>query len=278
MLLTCFKHDFKALSRILVPVLICIGAAAVLGFCDTLIVFGEKPYDIMSGNLIGGMLSASAIGGLIVIAMLLAAAVTVMMVLIFVRFYRSMVTDEAYLTFTLPVSAGTLIASKFLASLVWMLIGSAAICAAGLVILTGVALADADFTFGEAMRAVWDLMREVFSSEPLVISLGCLYAVASAVRSYFQITAAILFGASIVRKNKALAAVGMVLGVNFIMNTVLSVIGVSALLPRLYLDALGTSGMGVESWLIIQSGVNILLAAVFWWLNVHIAKKSVNIE
>ncbi len=279
MLLTCFKHDFKSLSRTLVPALIGIAGAAAFGFFNALIVTLNTQSDSLQVGVVSNVLNASAVGGLLLAAMLLAAALTVFAVLIFVRFYRSMVTDEAYLTFTLPVTAGQLIASKFIASALWMLIGLAAIGAAGFVVLCGFTVAIPDVTAFKLVGMFLDVIREVAKEIPAAFVLWCLYMLVSAVRSYFQITGAILFGASIVRKNKVLIAIVMVLGVNFVVNTVLSLVGISALLPRLYIASYTNEQMpDMTTWLIVQCAVNALLAAGFWWLNWHVAKKSVNIE
>ncbi len=277
MLLTCFKHDFKALSRTLVPALIGIAGAAVFGFLSALTFsLTEKSDAAQTGAALPGALNAAAVGSLIVDGMLLAAVMTVIVVLIFVRFYRSMVTDEAYLTFTLPVTAGQLIGAKFLASAVWFLIGSAALAIAGGLIYTGAILAGGG-DFREAMVDLWQEVFELLAENPLTAFLLILCAVAAAVRWYFQITGAILFGASVVRKNKALAAVGMVFAVNFVVNLVTS------FFPSLGLFALvfgfgGSYDFDMNIWLLVQTGISAILAAVFWWMSVRIAKKSVNIE
>ncbi len=276
MLLTCFKHDFKALSRTLVPALIGIAGAAVFGFLSALTFsLTEKSDAAQTGAALPGALNAAAVGSLIVDGMLLAAAMTVIVVLIFVRFYRSMVTDEAYLTFTLPVTPGRLIASKFLASGVWMLIGGAAVTAAGFVVAAGFEASDPF----QLVRVFWYLIREAAAEVPLEFFLACLLLLISAVRSYFQITGAILFGASIVRRHKVLVSILLVLGVNFVVGMVLTVFGVATFFQRLYVAAYtDTVSIGAVTWLIVQCAVNALLAAAFWWVNVRIAKKSVNIE
>ncbi|MBQ3815894.1 MAG: hypothetical protein II836_07545, partial [Clostridia bacterium] len=118
MLVKLFRHDFRAQSRMQIPVLIAIAAAAVLGFLNMIFLAGTG-----SGRLVSeeansyGLLLGAAISGTFLIFLALGIAMTVMAVLIFVRFYRSMVTDEAYLTFTLPVTAGQLIGAKFLSSM-----------------------------------------------------------------------------------------------------------------------------------------------------------------
>lgn len=279
MFLKLFRHDFKGLARWMGPVMIGIGGAAVLGFINTLILgssAARTSYD--SGRSTESLLVAS-IGGTALVTMALAAAVTVIAVLIFVKFYKSMVTDEAYLTFTLPVSAGQLVGSKFLAAALWTLIGGIVIFFAFCAIGCGFLLSggpDAREFFAEVMHDLFEILFDNAGNVALLL----LFAVTGAVRTYFQITSAILFGASVVRKNKALAAVGMVFVVNFAVNLILSLTGVSYMLPMIfgvdYGFAAEETGMQTALW--IQSAVNAVLTAVFWWWSWRLAKKSVNIE
>ena len=278
MFLKLFKHDFRGLGRWLWPVMIGIGGAAVLGFVNMLVLGGAGRG--MDNQRPGAeALLAASLGGTALIAMALAAAATVIAVLIFVRFYKSMVTDEAYLTFTLPATAGQLIGSKFLSAAVWTLIGGAVTAAACLAIFCGILISggeDAREFFGY----FWKDLGEVLSENLGTFLLFLLFAVSGVIRSYFQISCAILFGASVVRKNKALAAVGMVLAVNFVLNLILSVAGVAGLLPLMFnlSYGVGAEGMPVEASLWIQIALNAVLTAVFWWWSWRIAKKSVNIE
>ena len=281
MLLKLFRHDFRALSRAQVPVLIAVAAAAVLGFFNMLVLAGTGSGQfVYEGSAGHTLLLSTSIGGTLLVSTALAAALSVLSVLIFVRFYRSMVTDEAYLTFTLPVTAGQLIGAKFLASAVWFLIGGIAILLAGSLMLSGAFLAGgADFR--EAMSYMWDDMLTVVRENPRTILLLCLFALASAVRWYFQITGAILFGASIVRKNKALAAVGMIFAANFAVNLItafLPVVGPGSLFLLAFTGSDFVDAYSPDLWLGIQTVVAVLLAALFWWMSVRIAKKSVNIE
>ena len=280
MLLRLFKHDFRGLSRWMWPVMIGIGGAAFLGFINTLILGRAARIETNEQPVPGAQkLLITSVGGTALVAMALAAAVTVIAVLIFVKFYKSMVTDEAYLTFTLPVTAGQLIGSKFLAAAVWALIGGAVIFLAfcltgsGLLVSGGKEAAE---VLGEMTDAVGEVMRDY----PGEVFLFLLFVVSGAVRTYFQITCAILFGASVVRRYKALAAVGMVFAVNFAVNLILSLAGVTYMLPLIFGVDTGFAGSdaGMRTVLLIQIAVNALLTAVFWWWSWRIAKKSVNIE
>ena len=282
MLLKLFRHDFRGLSRWMWPAMIGIGSAALLGFFNALILGRTGSfYDDAYSSAGREALLISSVGGTALIAMALAAAATVVAVLIFVKFYKTMVTDEAYLTFTLPVTAGQLIASKFLSALVWAAIGSVVILAAWFFIFGGLLLSAGPDFRGD----VAEISEEVFSAMGENIGdvlLAVLYFVSGAVRTYFQVSCAILFGASVVRKNKALAAVGMIFAVNFAVNLILSLFGISGLF-QMYMNAAFDMGgvyneMSVSVMMWIQIAVNAVLIAVFWWWSWRIAKKSVNIE
>lgn len=279
MLLKLFRHDFKGLARWMWPVMIGIGGAAVLGFINTLFLGSYAQVDTSSAA--SSVMLMSAVGGTALIATALAAAVTVVMVLIYVRFYKSMVTDEAYLTFTLPVTAGQLIGSKFLVSAVWTLIGGAVIFCAFSVFLSGLLISGGPEVREDFSWFFKDVLETVFENIGTSL-LFLLFVAARAVRGYFQITCAILFGASVVRKHKALAAVGMVFGVNFAVNLILSLFGAAGLFPIIFgLDYYGLGAdelLSVQSIFWIQIAADVLLVAVFWWWSWRIAKKSVNID
>ena len=279
MFLKLFKYDFKGLGRWMWPVMIGIGGAAVLGFLNTLFLGGTSRLDTSSAG--ASVMLMSAVGGTALVAMALAAAVTVIFVLIFVKFYKSMVTDEAYLTFTLPVSAGRLIGAKFLSAALWTVIGAAAVFAAWIVILSGIWITGGSTLRGEVGEITRDLFDMIWENPQIMIPMFA-YALTGAVRVWFQVTCAILFGASVVRKNKALAAVGMVLAVNFAVNTILSLFGIAGMFSIVMGASYGitqdSGELTLPAVLWIQSGVNVLLTAVFWWWSVRIARKSVNIE
>ena len=58
-------------------------------------------------------------------------------ILILKRFYDNVVKDEGYLTFTLPVSTGKIIAAKALVSYLWIIISGLAILVMGLLMFVG---------------------------------------------------------------------------------------------------------------------------------------------
>lgn len=105
------KQDFRATARIMLPLY---AAVPVLGLFTNLI---TRLCENQNGFLI------RAIGALVsfVFSLALIAAVVTTVVLMILRFYRNLMTDEGYLMFTLPVSTTELICSKLIVSVVWFL-------------------------------------------------------------------------------------------------------------------------------------------------------------
>lgn len=121
------KHEFKALSNLLVPLLIALGIAG--GFvCISLVINGGigifQGFSGVGVSLLYGLLTAAAFSGVGVVT-------AVAQILIYVRFYKSTMTEEGYLTFTLPVKTYEIFFSKVLMAIVWEII----IFAADIIIL-----------------------------------------------------------------------------------------------------------------------------------------------
>ena len=117
------KQDFRATARIMLPLY---AAVPVLGLFTNLI---TRLCENQNGFLI------RTIGALVsfVFSLSLIAAVVTTVVLMILRFYRNLMTDEGYLMFTLPVSTTELIFSKLIVSIVWFL-GTFAVDALGLLL------------------------------------------------------------------------------------------------------------------------------------------------
>lgn len=102
-----FKHEMKATARLLLPIYLVL---AVLTIMDRIVIY----LDIFTGYL-------EVIPALITIAYVISiiAVFVVSYVIIILRFYKNLLTDEGYLMFTLPVKTHEIINSKLLVSLIW---------------------------------------------------------------------------------------------------------------------------------------------------------------
>ena len=116
------KHEFRALSRFLLPIHILLLVACLIGR------FMFQAMDTM--DLPNVILIVSFVF-LISIWIVVPCATSILIV---VRYYKSLYTDEGYLTLTLPATRGQLLFSKAFAAFVWSIL-DLAIVIAGLAIV-----------------------------------------------------------------------------------------------------------------------------------------------
>lgn len=117
------KHEMKALAHWLAPLYIGVGIAMVL--------FGVMwTINLAWGNEIFSTIITSSLMFMFMVVLATISLGTFAIVVI--RFYKTMVSDEGYLTHTLPVSVDQLLISKGLAGFIWDVI---AVIAMALVVL-----------------------------------------------------------------------------------------------------------------------------------------------
>jgi hypothetical protein len=111
------KHEMKACSRLLLPLL---SILFVLTVIDR-IVFELPVFQ-------GGLAIIPVFITLIYLVSITAIAVVSTVIVIY-RFYKNLITDEGYLMFTLPVKSCQLINSKLIISFFWILVSVIAVLA-----------------------------------------------------------------------------------------------------------------------------------------------------
>ncbi len=172
------KQEWKATIRILLPLYMIL-------VCTTLITSLLAHWDNDFSNLITG-LSTFTYG----ISLVLIAAGTTL--LLYVRFYKNLLTDEGYLMFTLPVKTSDLVLSKLVISCFHTI---ASIIA---VILSLLALAYAS-GHHDTVSAVINLFREELVhesglAEPLLLIIAAVLVILSIVSSIVLVYFAIALG------------------------------------------------------------------------------------
>ena len=220
------KHDFKSLSRMLLPTLLVIFCVTVLGTLGLNFMVrntfntntvGDGPLAAIL-NIISGIVFAFAILGI-------CAAFIFVAVVIFYRFYKSCIDNEAYLTFTLPVSASNILWSKLITAVIWLLIGT----------LVGLLCLFIFLTFGTADKGLINYeivhaFRDAFTSKYLTGSVVwfivemVFYALITSVAAVLQIFLALIIGGAVAQKHKLLAGIGFYFAINMIMGIISSII------------------------------------------------------
>lgn len=154
---------------------------------------------------------------------------------VLIRFYKNKFTDEGYLTFTLPVNVHQIFVSSWVNILIWELVSMAVMYGVifsavffgtsteGLVNMDLVQSISTDILpfYGE----VWQVLEDTAGPSLIIALASFLVQLLSA--SLLTMTSIVL-GATIAKKHKLLASVGIYYGISAITGTVTSVISVIA--------------------------------------------------
>ena len=225
------KYDFRSLRRFGIPILLALAATAFFGALDVVLFVNVTEtlvkYDAFPGREPPFFLTLSAFGtgfGAMFAFLLIGLAVSLMQILIFVDFYKSLVSDEGYLTFTLPVRAKDILNAKLVNAVIWQfIVGLASLVAAGIIFFA--AMAAMGFPWGQlalAFQEFLPVLRQLVPYGYIGVELFLLGA-ASFVNSILLYFGAIFFASVIAHKHKILTAIACIYGVNMVYGFISSV-------------------------------------------------------
>ena len=139
MLSKLIKHEFRATFRLLIPLFILL---FILSIVDRI---------VLSLDIFHGVLEIIPI--LITFAFVISIATVIIatFILMIMRFYKNLTSDEGYLMFTLPVHTRQLIHSKFLVFFTWTIACILAVIAALLIALAR----------PESISELWNSFKQV---------------------------------------------------------------------------------------------------------------------
>ncbi len=161
-------------------------------------------------------------------AVISASAVTLVLA---IHYYKKMVTDEAYLTFTLPATPGQHLASKLITGSIWSLIASVAITLDVAIISVPVFLMQDEEIYKIILegisRSFGDLLNVLFPSGwtlGLTVVLAILATLVNTLSQLALLYLALTLGGIVVNKNKALLGAGLYFGANMVIGSSLQMI------------------------------------------------------
>jgi len=227
------KHDFRSLSRILIPTqLVILGATIIATAAFSFNIKSEQGGPIM-GSTGFEILQIISIfmGGMMLLAII--AASFLVGFIIFYRFYKSFMCDEGYLTFTLPVKTTHLLWSKLITAMIWCFISSVVIFISLNIFIL----------FGTSQRGILNL--EVYRSigsfiKMTVNTIGggltlhliefIFLVILSTAFSILHVYLALIIGGVVTHKHKLLAGIGFYFAINIVVG-ILSTVGQFLLTP-----------------------------------------------
>ncbi|MGM9647920.1 MAG: hypothetical protein ACI3YH_07310 [Eubacteriales bacterium] len=196
---------------------------------------------------------------------------------VIVYYYRKMTTDEAYLTFTLPATAGQILTAKMIVGSIWMLIAAGMVYVNAMIIaIPSLMLSEENYTLNMLAMGYLKELISSYSTVPGVI-IGCvvelLNSVVTTIAQLALIYLCITWGSSLSSKHKVLACVGVYIGVNMVVGIVVAI-----LLSIFSMDGMISSS---EVASIVTMAVNLLLYAGFTvachQYNKHLLQNKLNL-
>lgn len=186
-----------------------------------------------------------------------------------VRFYKNMVTDEGYLTFTLPVKVEELVLSKFIVAFVWQII-TVVLCTASLFLV----FVPGHIEMEELIEVISTVFDQFGSLVPVFFLMLFFTLMYQLVFYYFCIAVGQLFGSY-----KIVWSVVTYCVVNFALEMVLVVImlGIFAIIGFDKVDAYMSSVDGMTTFYSISVGWTILLGALAYFVTCRLLKKKLNL-
>jgi hypothetical protein len=269
MLSKLLKYEIKATARLFLPLYltIVIFAAINLLFLD-MPTAGDKAFSFY-GLIIG-------ISMFVYVTLMIGLVVMTLFVLI-QRFYKSLLGDEGYLMFTLPVQSWSHILSKLIVSMLWTIASFfVAFCSILLISSNKIHIAD---LFSRIAMTFNQIQQQLGASTYLVgfevMVLGLLTLASTILSIYAAIALGHLFN-----KYKLLASFGMYILLNMVSQIATTLFGAiffnhsiftpgSAYIPDLLL---------INSVLLVSILYSGVFAAGYFFLTNYILKRKLNLE
>jgi len=263
------KHEFMALSRMLVPMYIILLGLSVI----TRVIFAFE-----TGSLIYDIISSSSVAVLL-IGLLVGAIYTTVSCII--RFYRNLFTKEGYLTFTLPVSVEAHLGTKLFTAVV------ADFATLGVMFIS-FCIATSGDVLVEVFKAAGYLLGE--ASDVLGANLGFYIAeafvliIVAAASTYLLFYACMCIG-QLAKRSRVLLALGVYFGYYYLTQIIvtlgiimMTVIEDSKFVADL-LDWIGNHPFEtIHIGLLGTIAVTAILGGVYYLIAHSIMKKKLNLE
>lgn len=263
------KYDFKYSKRFGIPILIALAVTCLIASIDVVVLnsgaFDDDNFGFLE-ILVTVTLSFSALAAV--------GAIVGTQIIIYENFYKSLLTDEGYLTFTLPVKAKDIIFSKMTNGAIWTLIIGAAtfvgvIIVAVVGILTSPPSIYPDVPIEEAVFSVYDIISTI---------LGIILGIVSYFATQLLYFVVIFCGSSSFSKDKPGKIVLSILVANFALST-LSTIVITAI--TLLIEEVSGTLVSADVISIIMISLELLIMAglgigMFFLLK-HTMEKKINL-
>lgn len=265
MLSVLMKYDFKRLWRLMT--ILCavdVGSTLLLRALFAAINNINDPT---------GFSDVAAVLMIISLLIVIAVAPTIMLVFSFVHFYKNLVTDEGYLTFTLPTTPTKILASKFIVSA--LCLGAVSIVSMLGFVFCGWEIVMSS-SFGDLLRVlsgmvsyfVTDMGVGVFGVVLLVLS-----TIVSGCFSIMSIFFSIVLGSTFSQKNKLPMSILCYFGIQFVTGFLSNLVAIFGMIGFDY-----SFNFGMNATSLFSLALNAILTVVFFFVSKELLTKKLNLQ
>ena len=281
-----FKYEWKTVSKMGLLMLAAIGIVTLLGVIGFALPMSnmETNYGYSDEDSIGVILNTLvAMVTIMVYIVTLMGVVYGMMIYLGVHFYKTMYSDEGYLTMTLPVTPRQLIISKVLNGSIWYGIVCVAMGISVIVLMTAMM-----FFMGTAMDVPADMQKEmsvffqelweVFGIEVvhMIVSV-LLMLIITPVSGMMKLFGAITIG-QLASKYRALVGILVYFGISVVSSIVAYII---SFILNIGSFAIASATDGIPSMTASYDAAVItylIMAVILYFVSHNILNKKLNME
>lgn len=270
------KHEFRAMRRPFIPLFISTLGVALLA---AIALFAAMELAKTAGshemNAVFIMMTSSIT---IICAIALASATIVALILIAQRFYNSVIKNEAYLTFTLPVTPNQILMSKTITSYIYSII-TYVLMGFGLflIVMIGIVMPFGRYFDSSIFYQFRYYLSSVFSGTVIesltFVVLNVLNLIISPASSILMLYFCIMAGSKIASKHKILCAVGLYLAIAIVIACVSSGISMAV---NIGMQNISLSYFNITS--VISLVLNVILGVLFYFFTHYFMSKNYNVE
>ena len=255
MLRKLLKYDFASVFKLWwIAALSSVGLSLLAGGCINVINAARNLPTVV--DVSAKILLVLSIIGIIAFSV-------VSLVLVYVRFYKNLYTDEGYLTFTLPVRISEILNSKIILALVTLTVSGFVVC---LDIFTMYAIGLPDIIFDiDNYDFIFEFLGELVKQFgwylPVYIILGIVLGVLGALFTQLLLFACITFASLLTKRARVITAIGIYYGVNSVLTFVMQMLAMFSI-PAVF-DKLGLLEDSMFKWVFI---IVLVCAVVFCFM------------
>lgn len=280
------KHESKSTYKVFCGLLLVVLVITILSMLSL-----KAPMwtNMFAGREVNRMTSLDALAIIMLITYIFTLIGIVWAFFIYsgVHFYRTMYTEQGYLTHTLPVSSHQIFISKIIVNSLWYLVVNIAIIVS---IVAWVYMLVNNAYFGSGGESLWSLiienredvarlMQEIFGSkigsEMIILILLTPVTVTAAITTLFG---AITIG-QLSQKYKVLMSIVSYIAISIVLSVIRGIIALPISMRQSFEimeNDISNIGIGASNWVSII--VSVIAAIGLYFISNYIVTKKLNLE